>query len=54
MEGIHYLHYFSHFFTQQIFTSALNMSHALELNTGNIETKIIFPFLKELIVYLEM
>lgn len=40
-------------FFQQIFMRAVNMSHALELNTGNIEInkKIGFPFLKELSLF---
>lgn len=47
------LYWFSHFFFQQIVMSAVNMSHALELNTGNIEInkKIAFPFLKELSLF---
>lgn len=47
------LYWFSHFFFQQIFMSAVNMSHALKLNTGNIEInkKIAFPFLKELSLF---
>lgn len=47
------LYWFSHFFFQQIFMSAVNMPHALELNTGNIEInkKIAFPVLKELSLF---